>query len=226
MHECNAHFYVLSISSLTSWDVTAMDAMEARRAALAERLASNEERKLALEEKKQANEEHLRLVEEERKLFLMDISHMDERQMEYIILAHNEVLAKKRLLIVNMNSPTVGMFGGGMGGMHMFGGGMGGMAGMGGMSAMGGMASMGGMAGMEGFGGMAGMGGPSYGGVSGGTMGVSVSGVCMDPWDHHREDSWPIWILLFLLQPKISMKKKQKKAMTWKMRKCEILSCI
>jgi hypothetical protein len=26
--------------------------------------------------------------------------------------------------------------------------------------------------------------------------------------------------------PKMSMKKKQKKAMTWKMRKCEILSCI
>jgi hypothetical protein len=33
------------------------------------------------------------------------------------------------------------------------------------------------MAGMGGFGGMAGMGGPSYGGVFGGTMGASVSGV-------------------------------------------------
>jgi hypothetical protein len=51
-------------------DKEAMDAMEARRAALKERLASNEEKNLALEEKKQANEEHLRLVEE-RKLFLM-----------------------------------------------------------------------------------------------------------------------------------------------------------
>jgi hypothetical protein len=115
----------------------AMDAMEARRAALEERLASNEERKLALEEKKQANEEHLRLVEEERKLFLMDTSHMDERQKEYINLARDEVLAKKRLLLATMNTPTVGMFGGGMAGMPMFGGGM---TGMGGMAAMEGIA--------------------------------------------------------------------------------------
>jgi hypothetical protein len=102
----------------------------------------------------------------------MDTSHMDERQKEYINLARDEVLAKKRLLIANMNTPMVGMFGGGMfgGGMPMFGGGMGGMASMGGMAGMGGMATMGGMAGMGGFGGMAGMGGPSYGGVSGGTM--------------------------------------------------------
>jgi hypothetical protein len=92
----------------------AMDAMEARRATLEERLAATEERKLALEEKKQANEEHLRLVEEERKIFLIDTSHMDERQKEYINLARDEVLAKKRLLIANMNTPTAGMFGGGM----------------------------------------------------------------------------------------------------------------
>jgi hypothetical protein len=78
------------------------------------------------------------------------------------------VLAKKRLLIANMNTPTAGMFGGGM---PMFGGGMRGRAVMGGMAGMGGMASMGG------FGGMADMGGPSYGGVFGGTMGASVSGV-------------------------------------------------
>jgi hypothetical protein len=143
---------------------------------LEERLAANEERKLALEEKKQANEEHLCLVEEERKLFLMDTSHIDERQNEYINLARGEVLAKKRLLIANMNTPTAGMFGGGMfgGGMRMFGGGM---AGMEGMAGMGGMPTMGGMAGMGGFGGMTGMGGPSYGGVFGGTMGASVSGV-------------------------------------------------
>jgi hypothetical protein len=83
----------------------AMDAMEARRAALEERLAANEERKLALDEKRQANEEHLRLVEEERKLFLMDTTHMDERQKEYINLARDEVLAKKRLLIANMTHP-------------------------------------------------------------------------------------------------------------------------
>jgi hypothetical protein len=152
----------------------AMDAMEARRAALEERLAANEERKLALEEKKLANEEHVRLVEEERKLFLMDTSHMDERQKEYINLARDEVLAKKRLLIANMNTPTAGMFGGGM---PKFGGGMGGMADMEGMAGMGSMPAMGGMAGMGVFGGMAGMGGPSYGGVFGGTMGASVSGV-------------------------------------------------
>jgi hypothetical protein len=165
-------------------DKEAMDSMEARRAALEERLASNEERKLALEKKKQANEEHLRLVEEERKLFLMDTSHMDERQKEYINLARDVVLAKKKLLLANMNTPTVGMFGGGMAGMPMFGGGMAGMGGMaatggmpgmaamGGMAGMGGMAAMGGIPGMGGFGGMAG-----YGGVSGGTMGALVSGV-------------------------------------------------
>jgi hypothetical protein len=106
-------------------DKEAMDVMEARRAALEERLATNEERKLALEKKKQANEKHLRLVEEERKLFLMDTFHMDERQKEYINLARDEVLAKKRLLKANMNTPTAGMFGGGMGGMPIFGGGMG-----------------------------------------------------------------------------------------------------
>jgi hypothetical protein len=140
----------------------AMDVMEAQRAALEERLAANEERKLALEEKKQANEEHLRLVKEERKIFLMDTSHMDERQKEYINLARDEVLAKKRLSIAKMNTPMDGMFGGGMGGMPIFEGGMGGMPAMGGMG---------------GFGGMAGIGGPRYGGVSGGTMGASVSGV-------------------------------------------------
>nr|XP_051201932.1 FAM10 family protein At4g22670-like [Lolium perenne] len=154
----------------------AMDAMEAQRAALEERLAANEERKLALEEKRQANEEHLRLVGEERKLFLMDTSHMDERQKEYINLARDEVLAKKRLLIANMNTPNAGMFGGGM---PMFGGGMVGMTGMEGMADMGSMPmpAMGGMVGMGGFRVMAGMGGPSYGGVFGGTMGGSVSGV-------------------------------------------------
>ncbi|KAK1697248.1 hypothetical protein QYE76_013945 [Lolium multiflorum] len=165
----------------------AMDAIEARRAALEERIAANEERKLALEEKRQATEEHARLAEEERKLFLMDTSHMDERQKEYVNLLRDEVLAKKRLLVANMNTSTTGMFGGGVFGGGMFGGGMGGMGGMGSMpmptmGGMGGMGSMpmpsmGGMAGMGGYGGMAGMGRSSYGGVFGGTMGGSVSGV-------------------------------------------------
>jgi hypothetical protein len=82
--------------------------MEARRAALEERLAATEERKLALEEKKLANEEHQRLVEEERKLFFMETSNMDEMQKEYINLARDEVLAKKRMLATNMNSPMTG----------------------------------------------------------------------------------------------------------------------
>nr|XP_051221544.1 co-chaperone protein p23-1-like [Lolium perenne] len=136
--------------------------MEARRAALEERLAANEERKLALEEKKQANEEHLRLVEEERKLFLMDTSNLDERKNEYINLARDEVLAKKRLLVANMNTPTIGMLGGGI---SMFGGGVGGMPGVGDMPGIGG------------FGGMAGMGGPRNGGVFAGTKGASVNDV-------------------------------------------------
>ncbi|KAK1594926.1 hypothetical protein QYE76_027019 [Lolium multiflorum] len=153
----------------------AMDAIEARRAALEERIAANEERKLALEEKRQAAEEHLRLAEEERKLFLMDTSQMDERQKEYINLVRDEVLAKKRLLVANMNTSMTGMFGGGI---PTFGGGMGGMAGIGSMPmpTMGGMAGMGSMP-MPAMGGMNGMGGPTYGGVFGGTMGGSVSGV-------------------------------------------------
>jgi hypothetical protein len=71
---------------------------------------------LALEEKKVANKEHQCLVEEERKLFFMDTSHMDERQKEYIKLARDEVLAKKRMLTTNMmNAPSAGY--GGYGGM-------------------------------------------------------------------------------------------------------------
>jgi hypothetical protein len=45
---------------------------------------------------------------------LMDTSHMDERQKEYINLARDEVLAKKRLLVANMNTPTARMFRRGM----------------------------------------------------------------------------------------------------------------
>jgi hypothetical protein len=72
-------------------------ANEERRLALEEKKVANEDRRLALEEKKVANEEHQRLVEEERKLFLMDTYYMDERQKEYINLAHDEVLAKKNI---------------------------------------------------------------------------------------------------------------------------------
>ena len=62
---------------------------EARRAALEERLAVTEERRMA-------NDEHQRLLDEERKLFFMDTSNMDERQKEYINLARDEVLDKKK----------------------------------------------------------------------------------------------------------------------------------
>jgi hypothetical protein len=151
--------------------------VEAQRAALEERLAANEERRLALEEKKSANEEHQRLVEEERKLFFMDTSNMDERQKEYINLARDEVLAKKRMLATNMNTPSTGygdyvgmgapagVFGAGYGSMGapagMFGGGMGGMAPM-----------------VDMFGGGMGLGG--FGGVFGGTR-ASMTGMGAPP---------------------------------------------
>jgi hypothetical protein len=152
--------------------------VEARWAALEERLAANNKRKLALE-KKLANKEHERLVEEERKLFFMDTSNMDEKQKEYINLACDEMLAKKRIsLATNMKAPTAGyggyagmgapagVFGTGYGGMGapagMFGGGMGGIVGMG----LGSMADMGGM-GLGGFGGV-------FGGTSASMAGIEA----------------------------------------------------
>jgi hypothetical protein len=203
--------------------------VEAWRAALEERLATNMEMKLALEEKKLASEEHQRLVEEERKIFFMDSFNMDERQNECIYLARDEVLAKKRMsLATNMNAPMagyvgyvgigapVGVFGVGYGSVggpaSMFGGGMGGMAGM---STMGGIAGMG-------LGSMAGMGLGGFGGVFRGIsapmagMGAPTE-VSMEPLEHHRGDSWPLWILLYLLQLMMPMKKKQKMEMTLKM---------
>jgi hypothetical protein len=89
-----------------SWQEALEHEVEARRVALEERISSNKERRLALEEKKVANKEHRCLVEEERKIFFMDTSHMDERQKEYINLARDEVLAKKRMLATNMNAPS------------------------------------------------------------------------------------------------------------------------
>jgi hypothetical protein len=82
---------------------------EARRAASEARMADIDDRRLALEEKKVANEEHQRLMEEERKLFFMDTSNMDDRQKEYINLARDEVLAKKRMLATNMNADYGGV---------------------------------------------------------------------------------------------------------------------
>jgi hypothetical protein len=81
---------------------------EARAVALEERMTATEERKLALEEKNVANEEHQRLVEEERKLFCIDTSNMDERQNEYINLARDEVLAKKRMMANYLKSQSDG----------------------------------------------------------------------------------------------------------------------
>jgi hypothetical protein len=51
-------------------------------------------------------------VEEERKLFFMDISNMDERQKEYINLARDKVLAKKRMLANHLKGQNA------MGGMN------------------------------------------------------------------------------------------------------------
>ena len=84
---------------------------KARRTALEERMAAAEERKVTLEEKKVAMEEHQRLVEEERELFFKDTSKMDERQKEYVNLARDEVLVKKRALanyLKGLNAPTSG----------------------------------------------------------------------------------------------------------------------
>jgi hypothetical protein len=82
---------------------------DARRVALEERLAAAEERRMAMEEKKLANEEHQRLLDEERKFFFMDTSNMDERQKEYINLARDEVLDKKRKLANLMKAQNEGM---------------------------------------------------------------------------------------------------------------------
>jgi hypothetical protein len=124
-------------------------------------------------------------VEEERKLFFMDTSNMDEMQKEYINLARDEVLAKKRMLATNMNSPMTG-YGGyvGMGApAGVFGASYGGVGAPASMFG-GGIADMGGIAGMGlgGFGGvfrgtsapMAGMGAPAGGAY--GAMGAPPGG--------------------------------------------------
>jgi hypothetical protein len=135
---------------------------EARRVALEERMAAAEERRLALEEKKVAGAEQACLMEEERNLFAIDTSNMDERQKEYINLARDEVLAKKRMMANYMKAQSEGMNAfGGMGGYGGMGappgafGGMGAPPGAFDYAAMGGMnlGSMGGMGGM-GLGGM------------------------------------------------------------------------
>jgi hypothetical protein len=67
--------------------------------------------------------------------------------------------------------------------------------------------------------GMGGMGLGGFGGVYGGTSAPMVgmgapSGVSMELWEHHRGDSWPPWILLYLLQVMVPMKTKKKMEMT------------
>jgi hypothetical protein len=99
----------------------------------------------------------------------MDTSNMDQRQKEYINLARDEVLAKRRMLAINMNALTTvfggyggyvgmgapaGVFGAGYGDVGapagMFGGGMAGMGDIAGMG-LGSVADVGGM-GLGGFG--------------------------------------------------------------------------
>jgi hypothetical protein len=114
-----------------------------------------EERMVALEEKKVENAEHERLVEEDMKLFCTDTSNMDEKQKEYINLARDEVLAKKRLMANYLKAQSELMRGfGGIGGYGGMGaapagfGCIGGYGGYGGMGDMGGMGAMGAMGGI------------------------------------------------------------------------------
>lgn len=140
-----------------------------------------EEKKVATEERKVAMEEHQRLLEEERKLFFMDTSNMDERQKEYINLARDEVLEKKRKLANLMKAQNEG-----------FGAPFGGVGGYGGVGSMGGF---GGMGGFEGYGApFGGMGG--YGGMRGqsamGGMGAQPGefmASLMDPSPSTNDDS-------------------------------------
>jgi hypothetical protein len=156
-------------------------AAEARRLALEERMLAMEEKKVATEERKVAMEEHQRLLEEERKLFFMDTSSMDERQKEYINLARDEVLEKKRKLANLMKAQNEG-----------FGAPFGGVGGYGGVGSMGGF---GGMGGFEGYGApFGGMGG--YGGMRGqsamGGMGAQPGefmASLMDPSPSTNDDS-------------------------------------
>ena len=62
--------------------------------------------------------EQAHLMEEERNLFAIDTSNMDERQKEYINLARDEVLAKRRMMTNYMKAQSEWMNAfGGYGGM-------------------------------------------------------------------------------------------------------------
>ncbi|KAE8792032.1 UDP-glycosyltransferase 73C6 [Hordeum vulgare] len=128
--------------------------------------------KVALEERKVAMEERSKLLEWEKYLFFLDTSLFNDAQKEYVNLAREQVLIRKRTMIRAMG-------GGGLGGM-------GGICAMGGfedtmrdMSFMGGfgatMKTMGGMGGfgatMETMGGMSGFGPPPDGLDDTGVMG-------------------------------------------------------
>ncbi|KAM3240816.1 hypothetical protein ACQJBY_054071 [Aegilops geniculata] len=149
---------------------------EERRLAAEERRVAAEERKVTLEERKVSNEERAKLLEWEKHLFFMDTSNLNAAQKEYVNLAQQEVLIRKRALVRAMGGDGLGAMGG-MGGFGaMGGGGLGTMGGMGGRGAMGGggLGAMGGgglgaMGGIGGFGGMGGMGAPSaaMGGMGG-----------------------------------------------------------
>jgi hypothetical protein len=120
-------------------------------------------------------------LDEERKLFFMDTSNMDARQKEYINLARDEVLDKKKLANL-MKAQNEGMSAsGGYGSVGGYGAPFGGYGGMGGYGSFGGMGSYG--APPAGYGGMGaqpggygGMGAPpegfgGYGGMGLGSMG-------------------------------------------------------
>ncbi|XBI50283.1 hypothetical protein VPH35_113715 [Triticum aestivum] len=141
---------------------------EERRLAAEERRVAAEERKVTLEERKVSNEERAKLLEWEKHLFFMDTSNLNAAQKEYVNLAQQEVLIRKRALVRAMGGDGLGAMGG-MGGFGaMGGGGLGAMGGMGGLGAMGG-GGLGAMGGIGGFGGMGGMGAPpaAMGGMGG-----------------------------------------------------------
>ncbi|XBH87870.1 hypothetical protein VPH35_075250 [Triticum aestivum] len=127
---------------------------EERRLAAEERRVAAEERKVTLEERKVSNEERAKLLEWEKHLFFMDTSNLNAAQKEYVNLAQQEVLIRKRALVRAMGGDGLGAMGG-MGGFGaMGGGGLVAMGGMGGLGAMGGMGGLGAMGGIGGFGGM------------------------------------------------------------------------
>ena len=89
-------------------------------AAAEERRVAAEERKVALEERKVSNKERAKLLEWEKHLFFLDTSNLNAAQKEYVNLAQQEVLIRKRALVRAMGGDGLGAMGG-MGGFGCWG---------------------------------------------------------------------------------------------------------